>query len=329
MSREPRWLLLIHQLPASPAYLRVKVWRRLQRIGAIGLRGSVYVLPRDDQRLEDFQWLAQEIVAGGGEATLCEASFVQGTRDDELETLFRAARDVDYKALADDVRALARRFKKKPPPDAATAIAALRERKAAIVAIDFFGANGREAVAGLLADLERRLDGSPAVRTVRARDYRGRTWVTRAGIQVDRIASAWLIRRFIDPDATFRFVPAKTYAHAPGELRFDMSDGEFTHEGEWCSFETLVHRFALADSALHAIAEIIHDIDLKDDRFARPEAAGLVPVLAGITAATDDDQQRLARGAQLFDDLHAYFGSRAPARKAKAAKRRVKAARSS
>ncbi|MCE9577699.1 MAG: chromate resistance protein [Deltaproteobacteria bacterium] len=321
-------MLLIHQLPAAPAYLRVKVWRRLQRIGAIGLRGSVYILPRGDQALEDFQWLAREITAAKGEASICEARFVLGASDAELEAMFRAARDVDYQALAAQVRALARRFTKRPPPDAADAIAALRARKAEIVAIDFFGAPGREAVAGLLADLERRLSGPATAPVVRARDHRGRTWVTRSGIQVDRIASAWLIRRFIDPEATFRFVAAKAYVHAPGELRFDMSDGEFTHEGEWCSFETLVHRFGLTDPALHAIAEIIHDIDLKDDRFARPEAAGLAHVLAGLASAHPDDAQRLARGAQLFDDLYAYFASRPPERTARTRARapRAKAA---
>jgi len=319
---EERWLLLIHQLPASPAYLRVKVWRRLQRIGAVALRGSVYVLPRGEPALEDFQWLAKEITAAGGEASLCEARFVDGAADGELEAMFRAARDADYAALAADVRALARRFGKRPPAGAADALAALRARKAEIVAIDFCGATGREVVAGLLAELERKLGGDGARATVRAKDHRGRTWVTRRGIQVDRIASAWLIRRFIDPDASFRFVDAKAYTPAPGELRFDMSDGEFTHEGERCSFETLVHRFGLADRGLGAIAEIVHDIDLKDDRFGRPEAAGVALVLAGIAAATPDDEQRLARGAQLFDELYASFASTAPARRRPRARRR-------
>jgi hypothetical protein len=319
--REPRWLLLVHQLPSSPAYLRVKVWRRLQRIGAVALRAAVYVLPVGEQTLEDFQWLSRQIVADGGEATLCEASFVEGAADAEVEAMFRAARDADYAALATDVRALARRFKKRPPDGAADAIAALRARKAEIVAIDFFGASGREAVAGRLADLERRLGGgAPPARTVRVRDYQRRIWVTRAGIQVDRIASAWLIRRFIDPQATFRFVPAKEYVHQAGELRFDMADGEFTHEGEWCSFETLVHRFALDDGALHEIAEIIHDIDLKDDRFGRAEAPGLAQMLSGIAGATVDDDERLARGSQLLDTLHTSFASRT-ARTARRARR--------
>jgi hypothetical protein len=318
--REARWLLLVHQLPSSPAYLRVKVWRRLQRIGAVGLRGAVYVLPMGEQTLEDFQWLAREIVAAGGEATLCEARFVDGATDGEVEAMFRAARDADYAALATEVRGLARRFKKRPPDDAADAIAALRARKAEIVAIDFFGASGREAVAGMLADLERRLGGAPRARTVRARDHQKRTWVTRSGIQVDRIASAWLIRRFIDPAAKLRFVPARAYVHASGELRFDMADGEFTHEGEWCSFETLVHRFGLADRALHELAEVIHDIDLKDDRFGRAEAPGLAQMLAGIAGSTADDDERLARGSQLLDALYTSFASRT-ARTARRARR--------
>ncbi|HTJ41156.1 MAG TPA: chromate resistance protein ChrB domain-containing protein [Kofleriaceae bacterium] len=309
-SGEPRWLLLIHQLPAKPAYLRVKVWRRLQRLGAIGLRGSVYVLPRGDQTLEDFAWLAKEIRAGGGDASIATASWIDGTSDADLEQMFRAARDADYRALADDVRALARRWKKRPPDGAAEALASLRARKAEIVAIDFFGASGREAVAGVLGELDRRLEGRPATRTLRARDYRGRTWVTRTGIHVDRIASAWLIRRFIDPDARFELVSPKAYAHQSGHLRFDMSDGEFTHEGEHCSFETLVHRFALADPALHALAEIIHDIDLKDDRFGRAETAGVAQILAGIAAATADDGERLARGSQLLDGLYASFATK-------------------
>jgi hypothetical protein len=323
--REARWLLLVHQLPSSPAYLRVKVWRRLQRIGAVGLRGAVYVLPLGEQTLEDFQWLAREIISAGGEATLCEASFVDGATDAEVEAMFRAARDADYAALATEVRALARRFKKRPPDDAVDAIAALRARKAEIVALDFFGASGREAVAGMLADLERKLGGDAPARTVRARDYRARTWVTRTGIQVDRIASAWLIRRFIDPAATFRFVPAKEYRHAAGELRFDMADGEFTHEGDWCSFETLVHRFGLDDGALHEIAEIIHDIDLKDDRFGRAEAPGLAQMLSGIAGATADDDERLARGSQLLDTLYTSFASRTArtARRARRPRRRA------
>jgi hypothetical protein len=134
---------------------------------------------------------------------------------------------------------------------------------------------------------------------------RGRTWVTRQGIFVDRIASAWLIRRFIDPDARFTFVAPQGYVPAPGELRFDMFQAEYTHEGDRCTFETLLRRFALDDPALVPIAEIVHDIDLKDGKFGREDALGIERVLAGIAAAHADDATRLEHGAALFDGLYA------------------------
>jgi hypothetical protein len=138
-------------------------------------------------------------------------------------------------------------------------------------------------------------------------EYRGRTWVTRQGVHVDRIASAWLIRRFIDPDAAFKFVVAKGYRPAAGELRFDMYDAEFTHEGDCCTFEVLVARLALDDPALRAIAEIVHDIDLKDGKYGRPQTAGVESLIAGLALGHRDDEERLARGGALFDDLHAYL----------------------
>src|SRR5262249_28334895 len=156
--------------------------------------------------------------------------------------------------------------------------ARLVKRVASIEAIDFFHARSREAVGGLLSSLAERLARpEPSVNAARAQPemMRKRTWVTRTGIHVDRIASAWLIRRFIDQQAQLKFVVAKEYKHKAGELRFDMFDGEYTHEGELCTFEVLLARFELTDAALRPIAEVIHDIDLKDARYDRPETAGL------------------------------------------------------
>ena len=138
-------------------------------------------------------------------------------------------------------------------------------------------------------------------------DLQGRARVTRQGVHVDRIACAWLIRRFIDERATFKFVPPRGYVTEPGELRFDMFAAEFTHEGDRCSFEVLLARSGLDDPALTAIAEIVHDVDLKDGKFGRDEASGIKMLIAGICADTRDDDQRLARGAAIFDDLYAVF----------------------
>ena len=138
----------------------------------------------------------------------------------------------------------------------------------------------------------------------------GRTWVTRRGVHVDRIASAWLIRRFIDPEARFKFVSDKGYVPEPGEIRFDMFEAEYTHEGDHCTFEVLLARLCQPEPALQAIAEIVHDIDLKDGKFGREEAAGIKTLIAGIAAATDDDNRRLERGATVFEDLYKYFGKK-------------------
>lgn len=316
-----RWLLLIHQLPAKPAYTRVKVWRRLQGIGAVAVKNAVYALPANEQTQEDFEWLLKEIGEGGGEALLCEARLIDGLSDHEVRALFNAARDGDYEALANDARALAETVQEEPAraalSDARAQLARLKTRAAQIVAIDFFGANGRQTVDGLLTALDTKLGEEAMPRTDQSptpvhgiEDLKGKIWVTRQGVYVDRIASAWLIRRFIDREARFAFVPAKGYHPAAGEVRFDMFEAEFTHEGDRCTFEILLARTGLSDRALTAIAEIVHDIDLKDAKFGREEASGIAQLITGITRANPDDEQRLQRGAAVFDDLYESFRKR-------------------
>jgi hypothetical protein len=197
----------------------------------------------------------------------------------------------------------------------ANQIARLRQRLSELEAIDFFGAPGREIAEGVVSAMEARMKPieprEPAKPTLRREDYVGRTWVTRSGIKVDRMASAWLIRKLIDPQARFKFVPAKGYRPQQGELRFDMFDAEFTHDGDLCTFEVLLERFGLDDPALRAIAEIVHDVDVKDAKYGREEASGVGQVVAGIAAAHPDDEARLERGAALFDDLYALHRSAA------------------
>ena len=316
---QPRWLLLIHHVPPKPNYFRVKVWRRLQRLGAAAIKNSVYVLPRTEQTHEDFEWVMREIVEGGGDASICEARFVEGLSDEQIEALFHAARNADYAQLAEDVRKLfdalprsGRDLTEEQRRLAEADLARFGRRFAEITAIDFCQAPGREAVDGLLAGIEQRLrtrttTSKAAKARVDRAGLQGRTWVTRKGIHIDRMASAWLIRRFIDPAATFKFVPGKGYRPEPGELRFDMFEAEYTHEGDHCTFEVLLARFEVDDPALRPIAEIVHDIDLKDAGFERPEAAGIDRLVAGIAMAHKEDDERLARGAAVFDDLYEYF----------------------
>lgn len=313
------WLLLIHQIPPQPAYLRVKIGRRLAKVGAVALKNSVYVLPDTAEGHEHFQWIAREIEEDGGEASVSAARLLGGLTDEAMRNLFRQARDADYTALAgaahEAAEALAEGRDEGP---ARRELSRLQRRLDEIAALDWFRAPARaEAETALMAlrghiEGERQMDRtSQRSGATRAADYQGRTWVTREGVKVDRIASAWLIRQFIDPAARFRFVPPQGYRPAEGEVRFDMFEAEFTHEGDACTFEVLLRHLGPDDPALAAIAELVHDIDLHDGKFGRPEAAGLERLLNGIALTQADDATRLERGAALLDDLYASLGGTA------------------
>lgn len=307
-----RWLLLIHQIPPKPDYLRVKIGRRLARVGAVAIKNSVYVLPPTPDSYEDFQWIVREIAEGGGEAFISEASLVgEGLTDDEVRARFNAARGEEYRAILTDARSLLASAKK--GADGQTAeqeLAKLRRRYETVTAIDFFGAPDAATVATALDAVQQAITRKRAARhpARSSRPIDGATWVTRRNVHVDRIASAWLIRRFIDRRPRFRFVDPKRHTHVPGELRFDMFEAEYTHVGDACTFETLVNEFALTDPALREIAEIVHDVDCKDAKFHRDEAPGLARMISGIAKLCGRDEDRLDRGRLLFDDLYAAFG---------------------
>lgn len=295
LSGEPRWLLLIHQLPPKPDYVRIKIRRRLQGIGAVALKRSVYVLPASDQSREDFEWLAREIADLGGEATVCEATFLDRATDARLIAALRAERSRDY----DDIARSALRE--------STDLDRLKRRLANVAGLDHFDAHGRaDAEAAIMALEEKQASSNRGA--VPEGTVSGRTWVTRTGIHVDRISSAWLIRRFIDQEARFKFVAPKGYRPEPGELRFDMYEGEFTHDGDRCTFETLCRHFMLRGRALTAIAEMVHDVDCKDDKFGRAETPGFRLVIDAIAGAHSDDETRLARGAAVLDELYTQLG---------------------
>jgi hypothetical protein len=322
-----RWILLIHSIPPKPNYLRVKTGRRLQKLGAVAVKNSVYALPKSERAREDLEWVAHEIASDGGEASLCESHFVSGLTDAAIEQQFRFARQRDYIEAARRARRLVETLKQaekktgKVPPNrharADFALSRLKKRLEEILAIDYFGAPGRAELENLLRSAEEKLrppraadpKATPDVPPLRS--VRGRTWVTRKGIHVDRIASAWLIGRFIDPAAKLKYVEAKGYKPAPGELRFDMFDAEFTHEGDLCTFEVLLARMEKDDPALRYIADMVHDIDLRDAKFAREETPGFTALITGICLQNREDEARLAAGTAMLDALHRAFQQRA------------------
>lgn len=315
------WLLLIHQLPAQPAYLRVKLWRRLRALGAVAIKNAVHALPANRETHEDLAWLAKEIVAGGGEAIICEAKLIEGLSDEALRQLFNQARDEDYAELTQEARTLTARRETETDGESAAPTGKLANRIEQIAAIDFFGADGRVAAERSLAGLSEMAptpsssppkSASPskpararAASTAEATDYLGKIWLTRQDLHVDRLACAWLIRRFIDPQARFQFVAGLSHPPSEGVIRFDMSEAEITHEGDRCSFEVLLARIGRRDPALAAIAEIIHDLDLKDGKFARSEAPGVKIAIEGLARQHPQDEARLAAAAALFDALYA------------------------
>jgi hypothetical protein len=242
---------------------------------------------------------------------------VEGITDAELEELFRRDRDADYASIAEDAAAaLARVRKRKPSADERaeieTAVARLRRRLREVIELDFFASKGRFTAEHAIDALAERVSSGSGARKALARDrehvVNGGVWVTRSDVFVDRIASAWLIRTFIDARAEFKFVFGTDYRPAPGELRFDMFEAEYTHVGDRCTFEVLLERFGLqGDTALRSIAEIVHDIDIKDGKFARPEATGVEQLLSGIARGTPVDAERLVSGGALFASLYESF----------------------
>jgi len=318
----PRWLILVHRIPPRPLYLRAKMRQRLADVGAVAVKNSVYLLPHGPDALEDLQWIAQEIVTGGGDAHLFAGDFVDGVASDAAVTQFREARNADYDALAADAQAAMKSARSAAAvAELAAAHARLLRRLEEIRRIDFFDAEGRAAAEEALAAIETRLqkDRKEETRMLKAMpELRGKTWVTRPGVKIDRMASAWFIRRFVDPKARFRFADPGT-PKKEGELRFDMVGGDFTHEEDRCTFETLIGRVGLPDAAsgraVRAIGEIVHDLDLKDGKYGRAEAAGVRMMLDGLMSRTENDDERIERALVIFDDLHEALGTGKRSRK--------------
>jgi hypothetical protein len=311
-----RWLLLGHQLPTRSSNARVKTWRRLQQVGAVPARNSVYVLPNTDQCREDFEWIRTEIVALGGEATVFAADAISTGGTDDIIAAFQRARAEEYGALKAEIDRLAREkrrsgFERDGP--LGRTLRTLRERFTAIEENDFFDAPARRQTADALAGLEKTMSGraKPVVRASLSTDtFHGRRWVTRQRPGVDRMASAWLIRRFIDPAATFAFGDRPTDTDVP----FDMYSGEFSHRGDSCTFEVLADRFGLNGAAVTKIGEIVHDLDMKDSKFGPPEAAAVGRMVEGLRALHADDSTLLERGIAMFEALARSFESEEIAR---------------
>ncbi len=314
------WLLIFYSVPAHPVSGRMKIWRRLARAGAVQLRGAVYILPANDENRELFQWIITEVKSLGGDGSFVQTARIETLSDKDVRSLFQEQRDAEYRDLLKQLDSLERKVQSGRKgavagirTSAAGELAALRKTFDDIRLRDFFDALlGRDAEkrlrfieSGLKDVKEAAGDKLPPLARKDPKEYQRRVWATRNRPFIDRMSSAWLIRRFIDPAAAFRFIDEKEMAAAGnGAVTFDMAGGEFTHHGELCTFEVLVRSFGIKDKAVRKIAEIVHDLDLKDDKYGHREAAGIEEVLAGIRKTTKDDAEMLDKGMAVFEMLY-------------------------
>ena len=342
---EPQeWVLLIHQLPPRPTNLRVRIWRKLQKLGAVAIKNSVYVLPANDKTNEDFQWLKQEIESAGGEATVFRAGAVEGATDKEIIAAFRKARDEEFSEITAGLGGLAGSLRPQARGKHLSAgrlgaheaeLDRLHAELERVIANDFFEAKGRAAALNAYRRCQEAIRSSqtPAAKksmssrnrnTLAVDDYQGRRWMTRRNLHIDRLASAWLIKQFIDKRPRFYFVAeGETVENA---IPFDMFGAEFTHQGEDCTFETLLNRFGLGDTrGLSQLAQIVHDIDLKDDKFQRLEAAGLNAIINGLSESLRDDRRLLRQSSAIFDGLFLLLDKQTDRTQRKASKRKSRA----
>lgn len=316
------WILFFYRVPSKPVSNRMRLWRRLIKTGAVQLKGTVYILPYTDEHYEFLQWLVSEIAGMKGEGAFARVKAIDTMDDAEIIVLFDRQRTDDYKAIGKALDDLERRLQSIPKGAKTDITKRVREQFGAIVKdyeavkrVDFFSSKEGERLAVSIKRVQTSIktlsdSQSPKERPVgilsrRAVDYRGKTWITRKNPFIDRMASAWLIKRFIDQGASFAFVAEREMvAPDKGPVSFDIRGGEFTHTDDMCTFEVLIKSFGLRDSALKKIAGIVHDLDVKDEKFKAVEARGLEDILTGIRKTAKNDHEALKAGMQVFEMLY-------------------------
>ena len=301
------WLLLLFSLPTNRNTERVAVWRRLKKLGAVQIKTSTYLLPDEPAQYEKFQWLAQQIRDYGGDSTLVRAQEIEGLTKEKVIVMFNDARAKDYAELRKSLQRFIGRRKKMDAERATAELERLTRQFREIREVDFFDSARGHDVAMLL----RRAEGRGAARQLAvldAKQYQGKTWLTRPRPEIDRVGSAWLISKFIDKKPKFVFAPSAD--GVAGAIPFDMLDADFSHHGNYCTFETLAKGFAISDKAVAKIGEMIHDADLDDARFQRVEAVGIDRVLKGWAKQGLPDEEILRRGFECFDALYTFLQRR-------------------
>lgn len=341
-----KWLVFIYSLSPASDSNRVRIWRKLKKLGMVSFRNSVYFLPYSEEHFEICQWLCQEIQEAGGEATLLKVEKMENMSDDEVVALFNTARGGDYAALIEKAEAWLEKVTSLSPEEESEAgdgktkvsltdrmrslldeLRNLDKKAAEIRKVDFFNSPEGARAAELINSCHRKIYGyyktkdaaesmaaAGAQAILDTEEYRGRMWVTRPRPHVDRIATAWAISRFLDPGAMFGF--ASDLRKTKDAVPFDYPRVDISHHGEDCTLETLIKKFGISDKVLLAVAEVVHDADLKDSKFRREEAIGLDTILKGLAAGTANDHILLELGFGFYDALYLGLGGKSMAPRA-------------
>jgi hypothetical protein len=319
-AKAQEWLLIFYSVPSQPVSNRMKIWRKLAKIGAVQLKGAVYILPATEEHEEFFQWLIGEVKSMGGDGAFVRSTYIKTMNEADIKRLFVQQAVREYGGLEKSIDALERKVQSIRKGTKGPETSVLGDQFAKIAKEieearkrDFFSSPSGKAMKQRIQALE---DGlrtigrktpaqTPAIPMRRAQTYQGRMWATRKNPFVDRMASAWLIKRFIDRKASFRFIDEREAGTIGNStVTFDVRGGEFTHVGDLCTFEVLVRSFGIKDKAVKKIAEIVHDLDVKDDKYGHPDAAGVEDILIGIRKTAKNDADGLERGMAAFEMLY-------------------------
>jgi hypothetical protein len=305
-------MVFSYSLPSkSSSSPRVALWRRLRRLGAISLKGGIHVLPARDECIESFQWLAQEVQQAKGEALVMRVERFEGLANEEIIELFRTAKSEEYQEIEAQAIELEKAVNSNTTLEERSGmletLEKLRKQHTEIARVDFFDCSDGPRITSHLNRIAQALSPSPSLvfgipRTAIAQ-YQDKSWVTRPRPYVDRLACIWLIRRFINPSAVIRY----SHSAEPDEIAFEMKKAQFEHCGNLCTFEVMVKAFDLEDSGMQVIGEIVHEIDLRDGLFARPETVGVEALLQGWLLANLSDTELESRGVALFEGLYTAF----------------------
>jgi hypothetical protein len=314
------WLLVFYSVPSHPVSNRMKIWRKLAKAGAVQLKGSVYILPATEEQEEFCQWLIGEVKSMGGDGAFVKSSEIKTMTDTEIRRLFTTQADREYHRLEKmldvferKIQSIRKGSKSEEGKHLADQLAKLMKEFEELRKRDYFASSTGsilkkriQALEASLRDAEKK-GQKEAVSVVarRTQDYQGKIWATRKNPFVDRMASAWLIKRFVDPKASFEFIDERDAASLDNaSVAFDMRGAAFTHVGDLCTFEALVKSFGIKDKVVKKIAEIVHDLDVKDDKYGKPEEAGVEDILAGIRKTAKNDADGLERGMAAFEMLY-------------------------